>query len=155
MAHPPVTAARRPRPVAARWLVGYLAGGGVLSGWYLLTGQGLPCPFHRLTGWWCPLCGGTRMGAALLSGNVPAAFAFNPMAFAALVVAALVAVWWLVGARRPVGPTGGPAAGSLRNRLPRPCRGWSAGRWWAVAGAVAVVFTVARNLGHPFVGPTW
>ena len=37
---------------------------------------GLFCPFRALTGWDCPLCGGTRMGAALLTATF-CAFGFN------------------------------------------------------------------------------
>ena len=45
-----------------------------LSALFATTGFGLPCPFLALTGWQCPLCGGTRMGSALLHGDLVSAF---------------------------------------------------------------------------------
>jgi len=36
-----------------------------------------PCPLRSLTGWWCPLCGGTRAASRLLHGDVATAFRFN------------------------------------------------------------------------------
>ena len=41
-------------------------------------GWGLPCPFHAVTGAWCPGCGATRMCLALLRLDFPAAWAANP-----------------------------------------------------------------------------
>ena len=38
------------------------------------------CPFHRLTGWYCPGCGGQRALHELLRGHVLAALRFNPLA---------------------------------------------------------------------------
>ena len=43
-----------------------------------------PCPFHALTGLWCPGCGSTRTAHALLHGDFVAAFGFNPMMVLAL-----------------------------------------------------------------------
>ena len=39
----------------------------------------LPCPIHSTTGIWCPGCGSTRALDALLHGNLPLAFNFNPL----------------------------------------------------------------------------
>ena len=38
------------------------------------------CPFHRLTGWYCPGCGGQRALHELLHGRFAAAFQLNPFA---------------------------------------------------------------------------
>ncbi len=38
------------------------------------------CPFHRLTGWYCPGCGGQRALHELLHGHFTAALRFNPFA---------------------------------------------------------------------------
>ena len=38
-----------------------------------------PCPFHWLTGLYCPGCGATRALHALLHGNVEKAFSMNPV----------------------------------------------------------------------------
>ena len=81
------TPERRPfRAVGGlRWLIGYAAFGIGVSTLYATTGFGFPCPFRELTGWECPFCGGTRLGSALLHGDVAAAFAYNPLVFVSLV----------------------------------------------------------------------
>jgi len=38
------------------------------------------CPFHQLTGLWCPGCGTTRALHQLLHGNLTTAFRLNPLA---------------------------------------------------------------------------
>jgi hypothetical protein len=134
------TDVRQFRAVRAAGYVGaFFAGGVALSALYATTGLGLPCPFRAVTGWDCPLCGGTRMGDALLHGDVSAAFGFNPLAVVGLLVLGILGVLWAVEA------AGGPAV-----RLPRPL----ADRLqrvrpshWLVAGlVVAVIYTLARNL---------
>jgi hypothetical protein len=134
------TDVRQFRAVRAAGYVGaFFAGGVALSALYATTGLGLPCPFRAVTGWDCPLCGGTRMGDALLHGDVSAAFGFNPLAVVGLLVLGILGVLWAVEA------AGGPAV-----RLPRP----RADRLqrvrpshWLVAGlVVAVIYTLARNL---------
>src|SRR5437867_1234411 len=45
----------------------------------------LVCPFHALTGLPCPTCGTTRALAALCTGHLAAALAWNPLAAAAAV----------------------------------------------------------------------
>lgn len=134
------TVARPFRATRAAGYVGaFFAGGLALSALYATTGLGLVCPFRALTGWDCPLCGGTRMGAALLHGDVLAAFGFNPLALVGLMVLGVLGALWTVEA------AGGPAV-----RLPRPLafplRRVSPTRWLFVALLVALIYTVARNL---------
>ncbi len=124
---------------ALRPLVGFFATGLGLSALYATTGIGVDCPFRVVTGWDCPLCGGTRMGSALLHGDVATAFAFNPLALV------LIAVLGVVGALWAVEAVGGPAV-----RLPAAVRQ----RWrrstptqrLVAFFSVAVVYTVLRNL---------
>ena len=106
---------------------------------YATTGLGVTCPFRAVTGWDCPLCGGTRMGAALLHGDLVVAVLANPLA---------LIVWSSSGcsvssgrSRSPAGPTiRAPRAVSDRlRRLPRIT-------WVVVAVIVAVGYTLARNL---------
>jgi hypothetical protein len=54
-------------------------GGFGLAGVYQLSAErlGILCPFHLITGLDCPLCGSTRMAAALLRGDLGAAWQFN------------------------------------------------------------------------------
>lgn len=93
-------------------------------------GYGVPCMFHTLTGLLCPGCGITRMGACLLQGDIPGAFAQNPVVFLLLPVAAVVL---LVHVRRYV-KTGK----------------WAAPKWeercWVTLAVVLVLWGVARNL---------
>ena len=49
-----------------------------------------PCPFHWLTGLYCPGCGATRALHALLHGNFPKAFSMNPVFVLALPVVLLL-----------------------------------------------------------------
>lgn len=132
----PGPAARSALPVTG----GILVGGLTLSVLFATTGIGLPCPFRALTGWECPLCGGTRMGSALLHGDVGSAFAANPAALVAVAVLVLLSVLWVVEL------LGGPAL-----RLPRPLadrlRRVPASVWLVVAAAAAVGYAVLRNLG--------
>jgi hypothetical protein len=124
---------------AAGYVGAFFAGGLGLSALYATTGLGLPCPFRLLTGWDCPLCGGTRMGDALLHGDVPAAFGFNPLALVGLAILGVLGVVWAVEA------VGGPAF-----RLPRPLserlRRVHPMRWLVIGLLVAVIYTIARNL---------
>jgi hypothetical protein len=122
-----------------KWIAGLFAYGLGLSALYATTGFGLPCPFRAITGWDCPLCGGTRMGSALLHLEIGAAFAFNPLAMVALVVVGLLGVAWTVQL------AGGPALRpptAMRKRLVSV-----RGTWWLGAGlAVLVGYTVLRNV---------
>jgi hypothetical protein len=45
------------------------------------------CPFHQLTGLWCPGCGTTRALHQLLHGNLAAAIRLNPLAIVMLPLA--------------------------------------------------------------------
>jgi uncharacterized protein DUF2752 len=124
---------------AAGFVGAFFAGGFVLSALYATTGFGLPCPFRAITGWECPLCGGTRMGSALLHGDLWAAFFWNPLALISLLVLGVLGGLWAAEA------AGGPAV-----RLPRPLAAWlrriRPGQWLAFGLAIAVVYTVARNV---------
>lgn len=117
------------------WLGAYGVGGLALSALYASTGLGLVDPIRALTGWWCPLCGGTRMGAELLHGHIPAAFAFNPLAFIGLILAIGLGMAWTVES------LGGPAL-----RPPGLIRRLSANQVWIAVGVVALIFMIARNV---------
>jgi hypothetical protein len=136
----PATAESRFRPeTGLKWIGGFLAYGLSLTALYATTGVGLPCPFRAVTGWNCPLCGGTRMGDALLHLDVGTAFAYNPLAMIGLVVIGVLAVLWTVQL------AGGPAI-----RLPVAVRDRLAGIGpitWLVAGLIGMAaYTVLRNL---------
>ena len=82
----------------------------------------LTCPFHAVTGMWCPLCGGLRAAADLTHGDILASLSSNVLVAPALVVAVLAWLGWVSG--RPLRP-GRTAV-------------------WAVA-IVTLAFTAARN----------
>ncbi len=120
-------------------MAGFFAVGLGLSALYATTGVGLVCPFRVATGWDCPLCGGTRMGSALLHGDVSAAFAFNPVALVAVAVLGVLGALWVVEA------LGGPAVrppASLRRRLLQT----TPTQRLVVLLACGAVYTVLRNL---------
>jgi hypothetical protein len=141
---PPVdTVVRRAKEFRAsealKYVGGFFATGLGLSVLYATTGAGAPCPFRMITGWDCPLCGGTRMGAALLHGDVAAAFAFNPLAFIGLGVVTVLGALWMVEA------LGGPRVRPPRRIADRGVRVHPT-TWLIVGLTVAAVYTVLRNL---------
>ncbi|MGW7420868.1 DUF2752 domain-containing protein [Streptomyces sp. NPDC054813] len=91
------------------------------------------CPLYRLTGLYCPGCGGLRSAHAFIHGDFLAALRDNAAGVAAYLAFAVVWTIWVVRAAR-----GRPARIELR-----PVPMWT-------LGAVLLVFTVVRNL--PFVG---
>jgi hypothetical protein len=107
-----------------------------LSALHLWFGIGLDCPFRALTGWLCPLCGGTRAGVALLTGQWSAAWRDNPLLVVLAGLVALRSVGWAVELWRR------PRAVSGRRLLPAA---WSR-HWLALSAGVALVYTVWRNL---------
>lgn len=119
--------ARGPALISLAILSGYVA---AVSIWKPGSAVLLPCPFHALTGLFCPGCGMTRMLYHLVHGHFALAFAQNELAFLALpfvlwaIVQALLPQRWAV--RFDVSP-----------------------RWTYVLIALIVVFTVLRNI------PVW
>jgi ABC-type uncharacterized transport system YnjBCD permease subunit len=97
---------------------------GVAGVTILATGYGPPCPLHSTTGWWCPLCGGSRATRALLRGHFLTSAHDNVLA-----VPILLAIVWAFAAW--VSPR-------WRVRVP-------GGVLWAGV-AVLTLFAVARNL---------
>ncbi|GAB3756991.1 hypothetical protein GCM10028864_40390 [Microlunatus parietis] len=122
-----------------KYLGGFFGGGVALSALYATTGQGIPCPLRMLTGWECPLCGGTRLGSALLHGDLVAAFAYNPLIFLGLIGLTVVGVLWVVEALG--GPKVRPPArlGALLKRM-------TATRWLIAGLVVSVAYLLLRNL---------
>lgn len=92
----------------------------------------ITCPFLALTGWACPLCGGTRSTAALLEGDVAAAVDLNAFTVVAVLVMAGVWLAWVVSRFR----------GRVLAAVPPT---WL----WAAVVAVGVAFAVVRNLPGP------
>jgi hypothetical protein len=78
-----------------------------------------PCPFHYLTGLYCPGCGSLRAVHRLLHGNLAAALRLNPLMVASLPFLALLLL-------RP----------SLGRR---PCVAWA-------ASGIIIAFWILRNI---------
>ncbi|GAQ62893.1 DUF2752 domain-containing protein [Streptomyces scabiei] len=91
------------------------------------------CPLWRLTGLYCPGCGGLRSAHAFAHGDIATALTDNALAVAGFLGFAVLWTVWVVRAAR-----GRP----LRLRL-------GTLHLWSL-GASALVFTVVRNL--PFGG---
>ncbi|SDE39479.1 Protein of unknown function [Auraticoccus monumenti] len=120
--------------------VGVVAASGLaLSALYQFTGLGIACPFLQLTGWECPLCGGTRMGAALLRGDVAAAWYLNPVALVGLGVLAVLSLVWFAQWRGVRGP-------GVPRRWRAALRSVPDAVWTTLWLGGAVVWTLARNL---------
>ncbi|MFD9395634.1 DUF2752 domain-containing protein [Streptomyces sp. NPDC060000] len=91
------------------------------------------CPLLRITGLYCPGCGGLRSAHAFVHGDFATALHDNAMAVVGYLGFAVVWTVWVVRAAR-----GRPARVELT-----PVRMWT-------LGAFLLVFTVVRNL--PFGG---
>lgn len=89
-------------------------------------GNPLPaCPFHALTGLYCPGCGSTRSLHALLHGDLATALAMNPL----LVVALPLLAWMALdaaGLRLPAATRLRAIAGNPRLWLYTLCGYWLA-----------------------------
>ena len=84
------------------------------------------CPFHAMTGWWCPMCGSMRGIHKLVRGDVVGALSSNALLAVTLPLIAWLWLAWVVP--------------SLRfKRIPMAAV-------WVFVG-VAVVFGIARNTG--------
>ncbi|MEU6228655.1 DUF2752 domain-containing protein [Streptomyces sp. NPDC047042] len=91
------------------------------------------CPLLRLTGVYCPGCGGLRSAYAFVHGEWTTALGANALAVAGYLAFAVLWTVWVVRAAR-----GRPMRIDLG-----PVQAWS-------LGALLLVFTVVRNL--PFGG---
>ncbi len=87
------------------------------------------CLFHKLTGWNCPGCGGTRAAYQLLHGHLVRALHDNALFVLALAALTLGGLRWAVQKMRNQ-----PATFNV------PAKAW----WWFLAGVLS--FTVLRNL---------
>lgn len=87
------------------------------------------CPLLRLTGIYCPGCGGLRSAHDFVTGDFGAAIGANALAVAGYVLFAVLWVVWAVRATR-----GLPFRVDLKDA-----------HWWGI-GAVLLAFSVVRNL---------
>ncbi|MCI8363878.1 MAG: DUF2752 domain-containing protein [Eubacterium sp.] len=55
----------------------------ILQNWEVINFSQLlyPCLFHRITGLYCPGCGGTRAFTSLLQGDFISCFVYHPFVF--------------------------------------------------------------------------
>lgn len=95
-----------------------------------LTGFGIPCVFHLLTGLQCPGCGVSRMCLALLRLDLPGAWEANPVILCMLPLGAVLGVRMVLRYIR---------TGSSHPTAPE--------EWTMLAmTAVLVLFGILRNL---------
>ncbi|OEJ27330.1 hypothetical protein AR457_25590 [Streptomyces agglomeratus] len=125
-----------PAPLARRLAVPVVALAGVAAAFAYVgmvdpnePGHYPACPLLRLTGIYCPGCGGLRSAHAVATGDLVTALGANAMAVAGYGAAAVLWTVWVVRASRGI---------PMRIAL-RPV-------WWWSIGAVAAVFSVVRNL---------
>jgi hypothetical protein len=109
-----------------------VAGGGCALFLYLVNPHNhqvfFPCPFHAMTGLYCPACGGLRMMHDLLHGDLTAALHDNALAIPAVIIGFAAWLNWTI--RRWRGK-------------PEPARP----AWLSPAIIVVlIVWTVVRNL---------
>lgn len=75
------------------WIV--LAVGAIYFVWLKLTGIGIPCIFHKITGWYCPGCGITTLILCISKLDFAGAFRANPFLFVTspFLIAEFAAEW--------------------------------------------------------------
>ena len=89
------TPAIKPTPAKALQAVAVFTGVGVgLCAVYATTGWGIPCPLRMVTGWLCPLCGGTHLGAHLLRADLLSAWNDNAALFISLFLFGVRSLGW-------------------------------------------------------------
>lgn len=120
------------------WLSLFAGTCALMGGVYVVTGRGIPCPVLHLTGLLCPVCGSSRMGAALLQGDLAAAWGWNPFMLLLAGALAPVYLWTLIRVlqRRPADL---PGPLSVLDRRPA----WQA---LGVIVLIGIVFAVLRNI---------
>ena len=91
------------------------------------------CPLNALTGWLCPFCGSLRAVHAILHGELPAAWTFNPLTTLGAVMLPVALAFDVIG-RAPA---------SYSGRLLSLC-------FSARGLALAATFGVLRNLPDSF-----
>lgn len=69
----------RDRSIKVGRYAGLLVMGAAVCVFLAQYGIGIPCMFHLVTGFYCPGCGVSRMGIALLHGDIRAAWHYNPV----------------------------------------------------------------------------
>ena len=97
------------------------------------------CPFHELTGLWCPVCGSTRAASALAHGDVVATLRHNALFLPTLAML----VWlWAAYALRAFAPSLADAgwAQGPRRLLRRP---------WPLLVVVGAFFVLRNVPGLP------
>lgn len=94
-----------------------------------VTGWGIPCPIHTITGLQCPACGVSRMLMAILRLDFASAYRYNPFLF----VTSPVLLFCIVYPDIVYIKTGGVDIGKAQIVL-----------WLEVAAAL--IFGVVRNL---------
>lgn len=79
------------RALRLAWGLGWPLAMAATPWWLAHSALGVGCGFRALTGLPCPLCGGTHACAALVQGDLAAAWAANPGALVLLLWLALLA----------------------------------------------------------------
>ncbi len=94
----------------------------------------VPCPFHRLTGLYCPGCGSLRAMHQLLHGNLPAAFGLNPLMVLSL---PFLGCWFI--------------SYSVSGVRKRPLASVIPSFWFWLILLIILLFWILRNTGdYPF-----
>ena len=103
--------------------------GAAYAVFYRLTGFGIPCVFHLITGLECPGCGSTRMLVSMTKLEFAEAFHYNPAIFCMLPLMTAVAARYIYLYIK---------YGRIRDK-------WADRAVWAMI-AVLLVFGVLRNI---------
>lgn len=89
----------------------------------------IPCPFHKITGFYCPGCGITRMFISILQFDFYSAFRYNPLLFILLPFALYLFIDYLIRKEK-----------SSYKKIP--------GMVWYVFIFVFIIYGILRNIPY-------
>lgn len=130
----------------------------------LWWGFSISCPFYRLTGWYCPGCGITRLLFSIMSGDFYHAFRYNPLVFILLPFGAFLVIDYLITAMKSGDAStsaltdaskDSPAALSMHQSSRKALVDRIPETFWIILVIVALLYGVIRNLPwFAFLAPT-